>query len=590
VIASPFFTNMKTFLPLLLASQLVQATPPEIGNALEDFLKTTKVRGASVLWIKYGETSTWQYGNANAKGDVPITVETRFRAGSLSKLATAVIALRAEEAGKLSLDDRLDKWLPGILSAPYDWKEKVTLAQLLEHTAGLSGSTYAEYATNAPGLSPTEYVRRNSPFKLRWEPGMHYSYANSGATILGAVLEKAYSLSFDEIASKELFVPLGMSQSDFSNQAVNLSACFDAEGKEIPTLWEMPVRPAGSLVSTPQDLGKLMRVLLARGKLPDGSEFLSPASVARMETAATSIAAKHGATAGAYGLGNFGFVQDGIVFRGHWGRTDGFQTNFGYNPDQNCGFILMVNSADRGATHGLRKILRQALVTSKPDIKAQPVGNLSPPPEGIYVNYSHDMPMRAWLFALLETKRISASNKGITSTPLIAGGATQAWTEVAANLYQADCVPVATGTFHNANGKQFWVDGESFVRRNYVLVYGEIGLLLLAAIAALLSPFAAVWHVRSHRIPAIALLASGASMIALPSLFWFSGLTGMGNELGKISPASLGLLVASVLLPVGAVIAVFKPRSPRALRLIAVPLLAVSLLLTIRGWMPLITF
>lgn len=596
VIASPyFFTPMKTAFMLLATSFAALAAPQEIEAELGDFLKTTKVKGASMLWISEGQTSAWQYGYSDAKGASHVDGATRFRAGSVSKLATAVIALRASEAGKLSLDDAVEKWLPGILDGPKEWRENVTLAQLLEHTAGLPGSTYAEYAADTPDLSPTDYVLRNSPFKLRWEPGIHYSYANSGATILGAVLEKAYGLSFDEIASKEVFVPLGMTSSDFSNTTENLSACFDGNGNEILTLWEMPVRPAGSLVSTPQDLEKLMRMLLARGKLPDGTDFLSPASVLRMEAAATSIAAKNGAAAGAYGLGNFGFVQNSVLFRGHWGRTDGFQTNFGYLPAKNSGFILMVNGADRAASHGLRKILAEALTGDTPAIKPAPLAKLTPPPTGLYVNFSHDMPMRTWLFALLEAKRIRANNNGLVISSIYPGSSAKNWTEVAPNLYQADGVPVPTSTFHSSGGKNFWIDGESHVRRSAVLVYGEISILLLASFAAMLSCLFCPWIMIRHRtaarrVPAAALLVSGISLLAFAFLFREYGLMGTGSDLGKISAASIGLLAANILLPLGSAIALFMRRSPISLRLLSVPLLAASILLAIHGWIPLITF
>ncbi|MEM7392785.1 MAG: serine hydrolase domain-containing protein, partial [Verrucomicrobiota bacterium] len=132
---------------VLSARSLTAAPQPE---EIIDLFAASEIRGAAVVYALGDEEERLFMGYGDAAGSVPIDSRTRFRAGSVSKLLTSLLVLRAVEAGLLGLEDSIGRWLPG----SFRDRPEVEIQHLLEHTAGLSGSTYAEYGEQAPGLSP----------------------------------------------------------------------------------------------------------------------------------------------------------------------------------------------------------------------------------------------------------------------------------------------------------------------------------------------------------------------------------------------------------------------------------------------------
>lgn len=519
-----------------------------------------------------------------------LSSDATFRAGSLSKLLTSLAILRAQEQGLLALDDQVTAHLPGIISAP----THPTIAQLLEHTGGLAGSTYADYAEQASNISPTDFVAQHSPFTLRWQPGLHYSYANSGHTIAGAILEKVYQTDFDQIMAQQVFAPLGMTRSHFRNTRAaspQLVPTYDADGIEISPLWQMSVRPSGSLVTTIDDLERLQTMLLDRGKLPNSSTFLPAAVIQRMESGQTSLAARSGAHDGTYGLGKFGFVAAGHIFRGHWGKTDGFRTNFGYRAADASGFIIMVNSPSDGAIHRIRERLAKAIVGEEkaPPPSPQPIAierNLG----GTFVGISHDMPMRSWLFGLLTAAHIDVGHDSITVSPVLPIHPQRTFTHVGNSLFQAQGVPVATAVLTRSNGQVIFADGESMQRVSSSVVYLQLAALLSATVSSLLAVFLlSIALIRKKAtLSIVSASIAGLSFIGLALAFYYNGLAGSGRALGLVSLPSLMLLIVSVLFPIGALLALWKGRL--LTRTLAALMMPAAALLFYRGWIPLITW
>lgn len=589
----PVVCTLVLLLPLL---HPVSAGDLTLKDQLREILSESKVVGASIAWTKNNKQHSLHYGFSNSLTQKQTNLETRFRAGSVSKLATALITLRAQEQGLLSLNDPIEKHLPNILEGPKTWRNSVTIASLLEHTSGLAGSSYREYSSDRAGLSPSDYISLHQPFPLRWEPHFHYSYSNPGYTIVGAILEKTYDLTFDEIAEQQLFAPLQMHSSSFENTypLKHLSQTYDSSGKQIHQLWEMPVRPAGALVSTSADLLRLTEMLIHRGKGPNNTTFLPTSSLHRMEHAETSLAARNGATTGAYALGNFGFTVQNKIFRGHWGRTDGFQTNLGYLHDENTGFVILLNTADRAVANPLRRVIVDYLTKNTTETPPQPTTTKTKPIPGTYVNFSHDMPMRSWLFGLLEAKRITPTPSGIAIRSLyLPHSPSQSWTEVSPNLYQAQGTPVPTGTFASQPEATYWVDGESFIRRHTALVYAEAAIiataLLSAACGTTLLPALLLLRKKPKKSTIALFLASSATLL-LVWLFWTHGLAGTGRALGKLTFVSATLLIASLTIPIASLTSITLSSGSKPNLILSIPLLLFSIQLLSHQWLPLVTF
>ena len=576
-------------LPTLVERPADRGGSASLEAAVRGVVDASLIRRAAVVVVEDGRAG--EPLRLGAPDD-----EDRFRAGSVSKLLTALLTLRAEHAGVLTLDTPVLDLLPGSLAGP--GAGRVTLAHLLEHTAGLPGSSPAEYAADAPGLLPRDYVEERAPLRLRWEPGLRFSYSNGGVTVAAAAVEAAWGGDFDTLMRREVLDPLGMHDTDFGGDA---PPSYAADGERAMPPWRMPVRPAGGVVTTAADLGRLVEALLA-----DDGSFLPPAAIARLHEGRTGPVGRAGGEAGVYGLGNFPYIADGHALRGHWGRTEGYQASVAYLPGTGRGYVLLVDTADREAMSRLRAALDAHVTRGLPDpALAASVGPAPAAVAGLYENASHDSAQRAWLFALLDARRLSPTPEGLTVTPAL-GGAPTAWTRTGKNLYRAAGLPVSSGAAFATDGDNFWADGESYRRVSPLFWWGRWAALASGLLAAAAAPLAlaVVLAIRPLRraflLPAGALALAGLCLLGLVggfvSLHLLGDLSAIAR-LGRPGPASIALLVASVAAPlflVAGVLALLPHRRRLGARLaaalLALPMAACLVLLAASGLVPLVSW
>ncbi|MEM6332167.1 MAG: serine hydrolase domain-containing protein [Planctomycetota bacterium] len=570
---------MNTALDGLADDPAADATPaadPQLAQALDSAFHASNIRGVQVATIEGTHVAALKAGDG----------DKRFRAGSVSKLLTALLVMRAVEAGVVELDAPVEQWLPGAFVG--DGHDEVTLAHLLEHTAGVAGSGPAEYAANEPGLSPLDYVATRRPFRLRWRPGLHYSYSNPGYAIAAAAVTRAWGqpngLTFDDLMHREVLAPLGMANTTFDAPS---PPSYEADGHTLAPPWAMPVRPAGSAVTTADDLAKVVAMLMA-----DGDAFLTPESVARIERGETGVLAKAGGGDAAYGLGTFAYIANDHALRAHWGKTEGFRATLAYTPSPSAntpprGYVLLVDTADDRGISGLRRTLNQ-WTTQGRDTGSPPPANtrqaaagaLPSDFEGVYVGATHDTVERTWLMGLLGARRLTPTPDGVVVEPLFLGGSTR-WERVGGDLYRMQGLPVASGaTWHDtAHGTgHFWIDGESYRQQPAAWVYGQAIVLVGGLVAAVLA--VVTWSIamalriygRKRRASdrpkqtmrnwhglwphALALAGVANQVLVGGFVVWHlsPGTSGIA-QLGRVSPASLTLATASVVAPAALLVA-----------------------------------
>ena len=148
------------------------------------------------------------YGYADLENRLPVTPETIFRVGSITKQFTAAAVLQLVEEGSLELDDKLTEFLPDYPG----FGPEVTVRSLLNHTSGIKNYTTMPqwWQTLAVEMSPTRLVSvfRDQPFDFR--PGGNFSYSNSGYVLLGVIAEQVTDQPLGGILNERLFVPLGL--------------------------------------------------------------------------------------------------------------------------------------------------------------------------------------------------------------------------------------------------------------------------------------------------------------------------------------------------------------------------------------------
>jgi CubicO group peptidase (beta-lactamase class C family) len=247
----------------------------QVGALFEESVHSN-TPGAAVLIARDGkELLEKGYGLAQVEARIPITCDTRFRIGSITKQFTAAAILRLHEQGKLNVNDPISKYFP-------NWPkgEEVTLRHLLTHSSGIHNFTAKPgFQTNVTVAIPLETLIasfRNDPYDFN--PGEQFRYCNSGYVLLGAIIQKVSGETYGSYLRETFFKPLGMkdtgvylSDAPLTNEALGYSYVDGSVRRSVD--WNMSnVAGAGNLYSTARDLSLWNEALF-------GGRVLSAASL-----------------------------------------------------------------------------------------------------------------------------------------------------------------------------------------------------------------------------------------------------------------------------------------------------------------------
>ncbi len=377
----PFFAAAMAIVALFANVVAAQAAddkpkPPaasleELDKRLAETFTKAKVPGVSVTIIEGGQiVLTKGYGFADLKTKKPVTPETVFRAGSISKSITGIAVMMLVEEGKLSLDAKLADLMPELkYDNPWEKTDPIRLVHLLEHTTGFDDITFHHYLLEGKDVPLSEAVNLYGPYKSRWKPGTMTSYCNAGPVIAGRIIEKVTGKRFQDFIAERITGPLAMESAYWTREPQitdRIAKSYkDTEGTEEPFV-EILARPSGSLNVTSKDLAKLPLLMMNRGTL-DGKTYLTTASVERIETPETNDGARAGLKYG-YGLGNMVYAGKKSIFHGHDGGIDGFVSKYEYAPGQGAGFVVMANLGTQEVFNAGEEI-RAYLERNFPDMK-----------------------------------------------------------------------------------------------------------------------------------------------------------------------------------------------------------------------------
>lgn len=261
----------------------------------------------------------------------------RFILASVTKLAVAAMVMRLVEAGRLSLDDRLSDFAPGVPNAG-----RITVRMLLAHRSGLP--EYDDPALDAAAEDPRhpwtrdEVIRAIARGRPAFAPGSRFAYTNSNYVLLGRVIERATGGSVEAALQRLVASPLGLRSFSFRERLPGFRLARGSElidgtlvgtfaGARPPADAIGPVWTDGGIAATAPDLARF-----AAGVF--GGRLLAPASVRAMTAA----------TPGSDGYG-LGVAIDGPVV-GHDGAYGGFSTYVGYDRETGASVAALANRED----------------------------------------------------------------------------------------------------------------------------------------------------------------------------------------------------------------------------------------------------
>ena len=199
-------------MPVALVGQNVDSIDPALRERIDRIaagvMQERGVPSASVAVVKSGKlVYTHAYGKAHINPDKPATPDMRYSIGSISKQFTATAILMLQEQGKLSLDDAVGKYVPGLTRG-----DEVTIRQILSHTAGYQDYWPEDYLMT-PMMKPSnaqQIVDTWAKKPLDFEPGTQWQYSNTGYVIAGLVVEKVSGEKLFDFLGEHIFHPLGM--------------------------------------------------------------------------------------------------------------------------------------------------------------------------------------------------------------------------------------------------------------------------------------------------------------------------------------------------------------------------------------------
>jgi D-alanyl-D-alanine carboxypeptidase len=330
----------------LFASISLTGALPVLADSTDDFIHQQmterRIPGVSLMVIRNGRpVKTAAYGLANLELRTPVTPETVFEIGSLTKQFTAAGILLLAQEDKLSVDDKLGQHLPEI---PATWTN-VSLRHLLTHTSGIKSYTGLNGFELTKHQTREQFIRQLSPQALEFAPGEKYKYCNSGYNLLGYVIEAVSARSYWESMAENVFRPLGMSSTTDRNPRTVLPN--RASGYEQTTNYAYinrdydltDVFSAGAMVSTVGDLAKWDAAL-------DSGSLLT---VKSKELWWTPNSLNDGTTTD-YG---FGWRMGGSAGRktvGHSGSTSGFSASLLRFPEPKLTVIVLTNTDEQIAS------------------------------------------------------------------------------------------------------------------------------------------------------------------------------------------------------------------------------------------------
>lgn len=327
------------FALVLLFAAVITSKADTIDDIVKAEMQKQRIPGLSLAVIKDGQIVKSQgYGLANVELNVPATPQTVYKIASVSKQFIAAGILLLVQENKISLDDKISKFLEG---TPDTWKE-ITIRHLLTHTAGL--------VREAPGFDPFKIQKDADVIKtayaspLIFAPGERSEYSNTGYFALAEIIRVSSGKPWEDYLNERLFKPLEM------NSTRTTTMTEIVQNRANGYVWRndklqnsdinIALRPSGAFLSNVVDLAKWDAALYTDKIINQAlrNEMWSPAKLNNGRT-------------NDYGFGWFLDKINGHKLIRHGGSLPGFRSEFGRFVDDKISIVIMANgdNADLGA-------------------------------------------------------------------------------------------------------------------------------------------------------------------------------------------------------------------------------------------------
>lgn len=309
----------------------LSVTAAWIAEQLPAMLERYDVPAVGWAVLRGGEVVDGAAGVLHRGTGVEATTESVFQIGSITKLWTASLVMQLVDEGLVELDAPVRTYVPEFLIGDEAAAARITVRQLLDHTAGFEGDIFVD--TGVGDDCVEKYVAVLADVPQLFEPGERFSYNNAGYCVLGRLVEVLRGQPYDACLREHLVTPLGLTN---TAPGVYDAIMFRAAMGHVPAgpgepvapapIWAMARSnaPAGStLAMNARDLVGFARMQLEDGRAADGTQVLAPGTAARMQARQVDLPPL-GLMGSSWGLGFERFDRaDGTAVVGHDGNTIG---------------------------------------------------------------------------------------------------------------------------------------------------------------------------------------------------------------------------------------------------------------------------
>ena len=329
---------------IILGTIVNSVSSQSISDLLDGYYAYNRF-GGSVLVALNGEIVFQKnYGFADMENKYPFRESSLFNLASVTKVFTATAILKLHEEGKLSIYDKVDKYIPGFIS---DNTDSLTLINLLNHTSGMSANLAQTDNSSKHGnvvvpdseiVTTDQLISKFRDTKLNSRPGERFNYNNYGYLLLGYIIEKVTGMDYLDYLNKEIFPVAGMTNT-FGQRFLPVQPVKGYTG--IGTTSRMPVKEetfpgwlkgAVGLYSSVSDLNNFLEAILSH-------RLLETETLKLMLD--TCVVTHMGNT-----LWTAGWERnevDSLNLYSHGGSIKGFSTRIGFVPEKNISVVILSN-------------------------------------------------------------------------------------------------------------------------------------------------------------------------------------------------------------------------------------------------------
>jgi D-alanyl-D-alanine carboxypeptidase len=325
-----------------VSGQAASGQPPAGLQQAADKLVADGVPGVIVMTRRGQQVSDVVAGLADKATGQPMQPQDKVHIGSITKTFVATVVLQLAAEGRLSLNDSVQKWLPGVITGHGYHPAQITIRQLLQQTSGIQDYTSAPGFLTEANLAKTWQPQQLVDIALRLGPPVHgWLYSDTNYILLGMIIQKVTGQSPITEISRRILVPLGLHDTSFPLTSKQIPAPYahgyygslDATNLVNPSVaWT-----AGAMISTVNDVAQFYRALLTGRLLPPAQERELLTTIPVDDTG--ELFAEH------YGLGIYSVKLSCGTAWGHDGGYPGGFKTFAYtSPDGNRQAVIVYNS------------------------------------------------------------------------------------------------------------------------------------------------------------------------------------------------------------------------------------------------------